>query len=99
MAQGSKIFKKSLNEVHNASVKALKDCGFTINEKKGNVIKASSDISLASWGEDIEVSLSAKTNGIEVKATSEASQIFDWGKNEENISNIFDRIERYLNRK
>lgn len=96
MAKGSKIFKKPLSEVYNASVKALQESGFTVNEKKENVIRATSKISIVSWGEDMEVRLSSKPEGVEVKATSEAYQIFDWGKSEENLSKFFTNLKKQL---
>ena len=96
MAKGSKVFKKPLNEVYNASVKALQESGFTLNEKKGNVIRATYKTSIVSWGEDIEIRLSSKPEGVEVEATSEAYQIFDWGKSEENLSRFFANLKKQL---
>ena len=96
MAKGSKVIKRSLNEVYDASVRALQESGFTITEKKGNTIKATSGISIVSWGEHMEVILSSKPNGTEVKATSEAYQIFDWGKSEENLSKFFTNLKKQL---
>jgi len=96
LAKGSNIFNRSLEEVYSASVKALEECGFAIKEKTSNSIKASSGFSIWSWGEDIEVRLSSKPYGTEVEVTSEASQIFDWGKSEENISSFFMKLTKCL---
>ena len=96
MARGSKIFKKSLREVFNASIRALQDSGFKINEQTDNTIKATTSISLFSWGENIEIVITYKKTGTEVIITSEAQQLFDWGKSEENISLLFSRLEQHL---
>lgn len=96
MAKGSRRFKKSLTEVYNASVKALHESGFIIEEKDEKVIRATSDISIVSWGEEIEIKLYSKPDGVEVEATSEAYQLFDWGKSEENLSRFFANLEKHL---
>ncbi len=93
----SRIYEHSLNEVFEATVKALKTCGFEITEKTTHTIKASSGISLRSWGENIKVNLSSTSKGIEVRATSEpATQLFDLGKSEENVSRLLSELDKQL---
>lgn len=97
MVTVSRTYNRSLNEVLEASIRALKNCGFTITEKGQRVIKASSGISLRSWGEHIQLNLSSTSKGIEVKAISEAkAQLFDLGKSEENVERIFLELENQL---
>lgn len=93
----SRTYNRSLNEVLEASISALKNCGFTITEKGQRVIEASSGISLRSWGEHIQINLSSTSEGTEAKVTSEAkAQLFDLGKSEENVSRFFSELEKQL---
>ena len=95
-----RTYNRSLNEVLEASVKALKNCGFEVTEKSEHIIKASSGISLRSWGEDIKVKLSLTSKGVEVKTTSEPkAQLLDLGKSEENVSRFFSELEKQLGSK
>jgi hypothetical protein len=86
-----------LNEVLEASVRALKNCGFEVTEKSTHTIKASSGITLRSWGEDIQVKLSSTSEGVKVNITSEPkAQLFDLGKSEENVRRIFSELSKKL---
>lgn len=96
----SRTYNRSLNEVLEASIRALKNCGFTITEKGQRIVKASSGISLRSWGEDIQVKMSSTSKGIEVKITAEPkAQLFDLGKSEEDVSRFFSELEKQLGSK
>ena len=92
-----RTYNRSLNKILEASVKALKNCGFEVTEESEHIIKASSGISLRSWGEEIQVRLSSTSKGIEVKTTSESkAQLFDLGKSAENVSRFFSELEKQL---
>lgn len=94
---GSRSYNRPLNEVLEASVQVLRNCGFTITEKGRSVVKASSGISIRSWGESIQIDLSSTSKGTEVKATSgPKAQLFDLGKSEENVSRFFSELEKQL---
>lgn len=96
----SRTYNRSLNEVLEASIRALKNCGFVITEKGQRVVKASSGFSLRSWGEDIQVKLASTSKGIEVKVTAEPkAQLFDLGKSEEDVSRFFSELEKQLGSK
>jgi hypothetical protein len=99
MVSDSRICKTSLKEAHTASVEALKKCGFQIVECKENSIKATSGPSLWSWGENIEIHLTANHEGVKVEIfSSPIAQFFDWGKSRGNISNIFSNLELILSK-
>ena len=93
----SKMYNNSLTEVLEASVQALKNCGFEVTEKSTHIIRASSGITLRSWGEDIQVKLSTTSNGVKVNITSvPKAQLFDLGKSEENVRRIFSALSKEL---
>jgi hypothetical protein len=95
MASIAKTYKRSMTEIFNASIDALKSIGFNITEKDNNSITASSGVSIWSWGEYIKVEFSSTPEGTKVKASSSAkAQLFDWGKSEENVSKFFSALEK-----
>jgi hypothetical protein len=100
MVSDSKIYKTSLKEAHSAVLEVLKRCGFRIKEYKEDSIKATSEPSLWSWGENIEVHLTSEPDGVKVEiSSSPIAQFFDWGKSGGNISNIFSNLELLLSKK
>lgn len=100
MVTESKSYKTSLKEVYDASLEALKQCGFEIREQGDNSIKAASSPSIFSWGEVIEVLLLPEPEGVKVKVSSSpTAQLFDWGKSKDNVSQIFSNLDRKLMKK
>jgi len=97
MMSKSRIYNHSLIEVLEASVKALKKCGFEVTKRSTHIIKASSGISFRSWGETIKITLSSTSEGVKVNITSEPqAQLFDLGKSEENVGKIFSELSKVL---
>lgn len=95
MVSESKKYKASMKEAHNAVLKAIRECGFTIRASKENVVTASSGVSIFSWGESIEVSINPSKDGVLITiASSPTAQILDWGKSGENIKCIFERLDK-----
>jgi hypothetical protein len=93
----SRTYKRSLGEVFEASVRALKNSGFEVTEKGTHTIKASSGITLRSWGEVIQIELSSTAEGVKVNITSEPkAQLFDLGKSAENVRKIFSELSKKL---
>jgi len=91
----SKKYRVSVNKAHNAVLKAIRECGFTIRADKENAITASSSASLFSWGESIEVSINPSTDQVLITiSSSPTTQIFDWGKSSENVKCIFKRLDK-----
>jgi len=99
MVTESKSYKASFKEAYNASLEALKKCGFEVRERRGNSIKATADPSILSWGENIEVLLTPEPGGVKVKiSSSPTAQLFDWGKSRDNVSQIFSNLELKLSK-
>jgi len=97
MVAETRTYNYSLNQVLEASVRALKNCEFAVTEQSSNIIKASTRASFRSWGENIQVKLFPITGGTKVDITSKpVFGIFDWGKSSENVRNIFSEISREL---
>ena len=90
-------YRKNIENVRDALIKSIEECGFSIRESVGNSIKASTSSSILSWGEDLEVILSKKRDEVEITVTSTpTAQIFDWGKSDENIRRIIEKIDQKL---
>jgi hypothetical protein len=88
-----------LEEVYRALLDALVMCGFQIKESGGNEIKAVSEASLWSWGEDIVVRVTPRDEGVNVQVSSSSkSQLFDWGKNQDNVRQVFRNLERLVSK-
>lgn len=65
----------------------------------GAEVKLSKDITMASWGEDIKVTLTAYTNGTHVQIYSECTfpiQEIDWGVNQGNVATLFRYFEHRM---
>lgn len=92
-------YPNSYDGVFNAVLQAIADCSFrkeSVDMASGRIV-ASTDISLWSWGESIEIQVSEADNGAKVSISSTPNaQIIDWGKSEENIERLFAAIERHL---
>ena len=95
-----KSYKASFKEVYNASLQALKECGFEIRERRENLIRATAGPSILSWGENIEVLLTSEPRGVKVKiSSSPTAQLFDWGKSGDNVSQVFSKLELKLSKR
>ena len=71
MMSESRTYYHSLIEVLEAAVKALGKCGFEVTERSKHTIKATSGISLRSWGENIKIKLTSTSEGVKVNIISE----------------------------
>ena len=68
----------------------------------GAEVKLTKDITMASWGEDITVTLIGFPNGTKVQIKSECimpTQLIDWGENENNVRELFKYFEHQMPRK
>jgi hypothetical protein len=98
MAIESRIYESSIEKAYAASLEALRKNGFEIMERREDSIKATSSLSLLSWGEDIDIHLVAEpSNRVKITVSSSArSQLFDWGKSSNNISKVFRSLDKLL---
>jgi len=99
-ASNSFVYDASYENVFDAAKKALEDCNFKVKEanKKTGEITASAGISLVSWGENIDISISEiGKNKTRVGIYSGAkAQLVDWGKSEKNVHKFFAALDRRL---
>lgn len=64
--------------------------------QNGLEVKLVKDITMASWGENITVTLTGYSNGTHIAIHSECSaptQLIDWGENEKNVKELFKYFE------
>ena len=99
-ASNNFVYEADYEKVFEAVKKALKDCKFSTKEinKKTGEIQASAGISLLSWGENINISISEiNKNKTKVSVYSGAkAQLVDWGKSEKNIHLFFSALDRRI---
>ena len=84
--------------VYQSCIDILNNMDIQINykNKSEGVIQASSDGSIFSWGEDIDIgikSLSPQKTRVNVSSSTK-SQLISWGKNEENERKIINALSK-----
>ena len=95
----TKKYLNNFRDVFSACLLAVEECGFKINDvdEEGGIIEVSTPSSIRSWGEKISIEVVDGERDIEVEIKSNAkSQLFDWGKSQENISILFEEIEKVI---
>lgn len=60
------------------------------------MIKASTGVSVRSWGEAVNIKISSVSSGVEVTISSSSISPFAWGKNKENVNSFFHALEKYF---
>ncbi|MBK7129072.1 MAG: hypothetical protein IPM74_03720 [Crocinitomicaceae bacterium] len=98
-----KVFKNSYNIVYVNCHKTAIQLGFKINKEDigTGIIKFKIGASLWSFGENFVVQISEMKNETVVEVSSEGKvglQIYDWGKNKENIEQFFETITEQLSK-
>lgn len=85
--QGSMAFSAGRDEVFQASMKALSQCGFHVAESnpEAGQIKATTGMGLRSWGEKITISVSADGRA-DITSSCRGIQLIDYGKNKANVN-------------
>jgi len=87
--------------IFEASLKSVKELGWklTFSDSKVGDIKAQTGSTLWSWGEDISIKVSKEAAGSSVSVFSKASsQLFDWGKSEENEKLFHIKLKEIISR-
>jgi hypothetical protein len=84
-------YNYSYDKMFNLSTDSIKESGFSIKEvdRVNGLIIAKSGLTWKSYGEKIRVYFKDTGEGTQIKMTSKAYQLFDWGKNEDNINKFF----------
>jgi hypothetical protein len=90
-------FPGGRDEVFQACVKAVSQCGFRIagSDPEAGQIEARSKMGLRSWGEKITLRTSA-AGRVDIKSTCYWIQVVDWGKNEANVHALFSALVQLL---
>ena len=90
--QGSMTFPAGRDEVFQACIKAVSQCGFRIVESNPEAaqIKARTRMGLRSWGENITI-ISADGRA-DIKSSCRGIQVIDYGKNRANVNALFSAL-------
>jgi len=97
----TEVYNIEYKKVFEEAINALSECKFSVKESdnKTGIIKASTKMSVWSWGENIKILIEKTSVGTKVSVISEAkAQLFDWGKSKRNINNFFEVLNRKLNK-
>jgi hypothetical protein len=91
--QRSMTFAAGSDEVFQACMKAVSQCGFRIAESnpEAGQIKARVRMSMRSWGEHITITTSA-AGRVDIKSSCRWIQLIDYGKNKANVNALFSAL-------
>jgi len=94
--QSSMTFPAARDEVFQACMKAVSQCGFRVVESnpEAGQIKARTRMGLRSWGENITI-ISADGRA-DIKSSCRGIQVIDYGKNKANINALFSALRLLL---
>jgi hypothetical protein len=86
-----------MDEVFQACVKAVSQCGFRIagSTPEAGQIEARSKMGMLSWGEKITITTGA-AGRVDIKSACYWFQVIDWGKNKANVSALLSALGRLL---
>lgn len=91
----------SYDRIYEASLKSVKQLGWKLvshNRETGEV-KAQTEATLRSWGENITIHLMQEVAGITISILSEPGfQLFDWGRSEENERVFHEALKKIIPR-
>lgn len=86
-----------VNYVVNSAYQAVTQCGWKVKSTGPGFIKASTGMSMSSWGETITIQVQPVGNIANVEISSKANwQLIDWGKNDQNIRNFINNLSKYV---
>lgn len=94
-----KTYSNPYDEIFEASLRTIKQLGWKLisHEKREGKIEAKTGTTLRSWGEDISIDVYQEATGSTISVLSEAhSQLFAWGKSEENEKLFHRELQRII---
>ncbi|QJW97770.1 hypothetical protein [Frigoriglobus tundricola] len=81
-------------DAHELAVEAILALRWTITDESDDTIRASTGISLWSWGERVTVRFRTGKTLIITSRCAIPTQCFDWGKNRSNVNAFLNRLEK-----
>ncbi len=91
--QSSMTFPVGRDEVFQACMKAVSQCGFRITQSnpEAGQIEARARMGLRSWGENITITVSPEGRA-DIKSSCRGIQVIDYGKNKANVNALFSAL-------
>src|SRR5215472_10254449 len=95
--QGSMVFPAGKDELFQACMRAVSQCGFTVGTvaPESGQITATASMGMRSWGEKITITVGADGRA-DIKSTCRGIQLIDYGKNKANVNALFAAIGQSL---
>jgi hypothetical protein len=95
--QGSVTFPGGPQQVFDACMKAVPQCGFRVaaaDPARGQ-IQAKARVGFRSWGENITIAV-APDGRTDIRSACRGIQLVDYGKNKANVTALFTAIGQFL---
>lgn len=92
-------YNRPYGEIFQACLRSIRQLGWEriSSDESTGVIQARAGITLRSWGEDISIHLSRENTETIVSISSKPhSQVFDWGKSDENERILHQELKKQL---
>lgn len=91
--QGSMTVPAPRNEVFEACVRAVPQCGFRLvqSDPETGEIQARSSMGLRSWGEKISINVGAGGR-VDIRSVCRGIQMVDYGKNKANVNALLSAL-------
>lgn len=91
--QGSMTFPAGRDEIFQACMTAVPQCGFRVAESNAAAghIEARSKMGMRSWGENITITAGA-AGAVDIKSSCRGIQLIDYGKNKANVNALFSAL-------
>ena len=91
--QSSMAFPASRDDVFQAFMQAIPQCGFRVvgSDQPTGQISARARMGLRSWGENIAVTVS-DGGKVDIKSSCRGIQLIDYGKNKANVNALFSAV-------
>ncbi len=91
-------FDQNQSQLIDASIVALKECGFKIKgaHYEGGYIDAVAGVNIFSWSENILIDVSPDSVILAKSECAVPFQKVDWGKNSKNVKKFFSKLDKEL---
>ena len=99
MASETRAYKGDVYEIFDLCLDAITKLNWEIAtfDHTNGTIEANTDVSLLSWGENVEIEIQPMNDTINVGINSEScAQLIDWGVNNENIQKFYLILESLI---
>ena len=99
MESETREYKGNFIDIFNSCLNVIENLNWNISSSNDidGIIEANTNVSLLSWGEDIEIRLQHMNGIVSVIIYSDSpAQLINWGKNTNNVEKFFSLLESLI---